>query len=44
MQLRGLPKVDQEVKTIGNSSWDWTGGFYYHLLPTRTSASLHPSM
>lgn len=24
----GLPKVDQEIKTIGNSSWDWTGGFY----------------
>ena len=24
----GLPKVDQKVKTIGNSSWDWTGGFY----------------
>lgn len=24
----GLPKVDQNVKTIGNSSWDWTGGFY----------------
>lgn len=24
----GLPEVDQTVKTIGNSSWDWTGGFY----------------
>ena len=24
----GLPEVDQEIKTIGNSSWDWTGGFY----------------
>lgn len=24
----GLPLVDKEVKTIGNSSWDWTGGFY----------------
>jgi len=24
----GLPEVDSEIKTIGNSSWDWTGGFY----------------
>lgn len=24
----GMPEVDQEIKTIGNSSWDWTGGFY----------------
>ncbi len=24
----GLPEVDQKIKTIGNSSWDWTGGFY----------------
>ncbi len=24
----GLPEVDDEIKTIGNSSWDWTGGFY----------------
>jgi TonB-linked SusC/RagA family outer membrane protein len=24
----GLPEVDEEIKTIGNSSWDWTGGFY----------------
>ena len=24
----GLPEVDPEIKTIGNSSWDWTGGFY----------------
>ena len=24
----GLPLVDQTIKTIGNSSWDWTGGFY----------------
>ena len=24
----GLPYVDEETKPIGNSSWDWTGGFY----------------
>lgn len=24
----GLPLVDDEIKTIGNSTWDWTGGFY----------------
>lgn len=24
----GMPEVDSEIKTIGNSSWDWTGGFY----------------
>ena len=24
----GLPMVDDEIKTIGNSTWDWTGGFY----------------
>lgn len=24
----GLPKIDQKIKTIGNSTWDWTGGFY----------------
>jgi TonB-linked SusC/RagA family outer membrane protein len=24
----GLPIVDDEIKTIGNSTWDWTGGFY----------------
>ena len=24
----GLPEVDQTIKTIGNSTWDWTGGFY----------------
>ena len=26
--MSGLPEVDQTIKTIGNSSWDWTGGFY----------------
>lgn len=24
----GLPKFDSTIRTIGNSSWDWTGGFY----------------
>ena len=24
----GLPEVDTEMHTIGNASWDWTGGFY----------------
>ena len=24
----GLAKVEEQTKTIGNSSWDWTGGFY----------------
>ncbi len=24
----GLPEVDSQVKTLGNASWDWTGGFY----------------
>ena len=24
----GLPEVDDEIKTLGNASWDWTGGFY----------------
>ena len=24
----GLPKVDEQTKTLGNASWDWTGGFY----------------
>lgn len=24
----GLPEVDSQLKTLGNSSWDWTGGFY----------------
>ncbi|MCF0176691.1 MAG: SusC/RagA family TonB-linked outer membrane protein [Bacteroidales bacterium] len=24
----GLPKVDDTLRTLGNASWDWTGGFY----------------
>ena len=24
----GLPEVDDEMHTLGNASWDWTGGFY----------------
>jgi len=24
----GLPEVDDKTHTLGNSSWDWTGGFY----------------
>ena len=24
----GLPKVAEGTKTLGNASWDWTGGFY----------------
>ncbi|MCR5004261.1 MAG: SusC/RagA family TonB-linked outer membrane protein [Bacteroidales bacterium] len=24
----GLPKFDSTLRTLGNSSWDWTGGFY----------------
>lgn len=24
----GLPEVDGTLRTLGNSSWDWTGGFY----------------
>ena len=24
----GLPVVDDKTKTLGNASWDWTGGFY----------------
>lgn len=24
----GLPEVDSELRTLGNASWDWTGGFY----------------
>lgn len=24
----GLPEVSDKTKTIGNASWDWTGGFY----------------
>ena len=24
----GLPVVDDKTRTLGNASWDWTGGFY----------------
>ena len=24
----GLPEVDDQIRTLGNASWDWTGGFY----------------
>jgi TonB-linked SusC/RagA family outer membrane protein len=24
----GMPEVEDSPKTIGNASWDWTGGFY----------------
>ncbi|MBQ0073237.1 MAG: SusC/RagA family TonB-linked outer membrane protein [Prevotella sp.] len=24
----GMPKLSDEIKTLGNASWDWTGGFY----------------
>lgn len=24
----GLPKIDDDLHVLGNSSWDWTGGFY----------------
>jgi len=24
----GLPELDDEIRVLGNSSWDWTGGFY----------------
>ena len=24
----GLPEVDDQMRTLGNASWDWTGGFY----------------
>lgn len=24
----GLPKTDDTLRTLGNASWDWTGGFY----------------
>ena len=24
----GLPVVDDQTHTLGNASWDWTGGFY----------------
>lgn len=25
----GMPMYEDKVKTIGNASWDWTGGFYH---------------
>ncbi len=24
----GLPETDETLRTLGNASWDWTGGFY----------------
>ena len=24
----GLPEIAEDTRTIGNASWDWTGGFY----------------
>ena len=27
----GLPLYDETTRTLGNSSWDWTGGFYHTL-------------
>ena len=24
----GMPELDDELRVLGNSSWDWTGGFY----------------
>lgn len=27
----GLPQYDETTRTLGNSSWDWTGGFYHTL-------------
>ncbi|MCR4593305.1 MAG: SusC/RagA family TonB-linked outer membrane protein [Bacteroidaceae bacterium] len=27
----GLPEADNKVRTLGNASWDWTGGFYHTL-------------
>lgn len=24
----GLPYIDEQTRTLGNASWDWTGGFY----------------
>lgn len=24
----GLPEIDDELRVLGNASWDWTGGFY----------------
>lgn len=26
---KGLPMYDDQLQTIGNASWDWTGGFYH---------------
>ncbi|MBR4898991.1 MAG: SusC/RagA family TonB-linked outer membrane protein [Prevotella sp.] len=26
--ITGMPEVEATPKTIGNASWDWTGGFY----------------
>ena len=25
----GLPQYDETTRTLGNASWDWTGGFYH---------------
>ena len=27
-ETTGLPEVDEKTRTLGNASWDWTGGFY----------------
>lgn len=27
----GLPLYDETTRTLGNASWDWTGGFYHTL-------------
>ncbi len=27
----GLPQYDETTRTLGNASWDWTGGFYHTL-------------
>ena len=27
----GLPQYDETRRTLGNASWDWTGGFYHTL-------------
>lgn len=27
----GLPLYDEKTRTLGNASWDWTGGFYHTL-------------
>lgn len=24
----GMPLIDENPRTVGNASWDWTGGFY----------------